>query len=319
MPRLSIVIPCIQEAGFFDTTLASVLQNRPDDCEVLVVQPRVYSDPYELKGEVQFIEAPVNSSLIDLINIGVARATGEIVHLISCEVEILDGWAQPALRHFQDPTVGCVSPLVVAKRVSGQVVSRGVHYSSGGVREIHRTASTRRRSGAQFVIAPTLSAGMYRRQAILDAGGFCADVGTDFADVDLGLLLRAAGYRCVHEEDSIVTTDRISGGARLSFANGRAAERLFWRNAVHANRVHVLVTHPLTWIVECVRNLHRPQIIAHMIGRFQGWQERGSHRGHDRHLRALEASQDLGRQTVLPPDSTSGSKSGSAVNSRAAA
>ena len=47
MPRLSIVIPCAQDTAWFESTLASVLQNRPADCEVLVVQPREYDDPYD--------------------------------------------------------------------------------------------------------------------------------------------------------------------------------------------------------------------------------------------------------------------------------
>ena len=100
MPRLSIVIPCIQEAGSFEATLASVLQNRPDDCEVLVVQPRTYDDPYELKDDVRFVQAPADATLIDLINVGVEKSTGEIVHLLSCEVEVEEGWTQPALKHF---------------------------------------------------------------------------------------------------------------------------------------------------------------------------------------------------------------------------
>ena len=37
MPRLSIVIACPNDAEPFETTLASVLQNRPVDCEVIVV------------------------------------------------------------------------------------------------------------------------------------------------------------------------------------------------------------------------------------------------------------------------------------------
>ena len=52
MPRLSIVIPCAQDAERFETTLASVLQNRPGDCELLLIQPRSYDDPYELADEV---------------------------------------------------------------------------------------------------------------------------------------------------------------------------------------------------------------------------------------------------------------------------
>ena len=45
-----------------ESTLVSVLENRPRDCEVIVVSNRKYDDPYSLAGEVTFIEADRRSS-----------------------------------------------------------------------------------------------------------------------------------------------------------------------------------------------------------------------------------------------------------------
>src|SRR6476646_4128033 len=83
VPRLSIVIPCLGGAAEFDSTLVSVLQNRPPDCEVLVAHSESYADPYGLRGEVHFIESP-SSSLIELLNAALAVTTGEIVHVVGC-------------------------------------------------------------------------------------------------------------------------------------------------------------------------------------------------------------------------------------------
>lgn len=143
MTRLSIVIPCVQESGSFEATLASVLQNRPEDCEVLVIQPRCYDDPYDLQDEVRFVEAPAGSSLVDLLNVGLEQSSAEIVQLLSCDVEVLDGWTLDALSRFQDPTVGSVSPLIVRKEALEQVVSRGVRYGAGGSRRLCRGHSAR--------------------------------------------------------------------------------------------------------------------------------------------------------------------------------
>ena len=323
VPRLSIVIPCIQEAGSFEATLASVLQNRPDDCEVLVVQPRNYDDPYELKDDVRFVQAPADATLIDLINVGVEKATGEIVHLLSCEVEVDEGWAQPALKHFNDPLIGCVSPLVVFKGDSAQIVSRGVHYGPGGTRRVRRSAA-KRRDRWRHVVAPTLSAGMYRRQALLGVGGFCGDVGADFSDVDLGLMFHASGYRCLHEEDCVVTTECPTSVTPLSYANGRGAERLFWRNVGPSGWTCILVAHPFTWLAEGICNLHRPQIVSQMMGRVRAWLERSSHRRHQRHLRTLQANHDSKRPSpsdnkAAPPDAPTDPQCSSALKSRAAA
>ena len=142
MPRLSIVIPCPRDAECFEATLASVLQNRPDDCEILVVQPRPYNDPYRLAGEVLFLEAPRDCSLVALINTGVRCATGAVVHVLTCDVEVKDGWSDFILSHFRDRSVGSVSPVLLCRDDAGQTATRGVSYGAGGRR--HEGAGLRR-------------------------------------------------------------------------------------------------------------------------------------------------------------------------------
>ncbi len=100
MTRLSILIPCIQEAGCFEATLASVLRNRPEECEVLVVQSRSYDDPYDLKDEVRFVQAPADGTLVDLVNFGINAAVGDIVHLLSCDTEVSEGWTRTGITAF---------------------------------------------------------------------------------------------------------------------------------------------------------------------------------------------------------------------------
>src|SRR5437773_6639777 len=86
VPRLSIIIPCLGGAAEFDATLVSVLQNRPTDCEVLVLHTEPYDDPYSLGDEVRFIESHAGS-LVELLNIGVEQASGEVLHIVGCGLE----------------------------------------------------------------------------------------------------------------------------------------------------------------------------------------------------------------------------------------
>lgn len=315
MPRLSIVIPCSQEAGHFEATLASVLQNRPDDCEVLVVQPRDYDDPYELRHEVQFVQASDDSSPLDLIHQGIRQATGEVVHLLSCDMEVLDGWSEPALCHFDDPTVGSVSPLVVVKGESNHVVSRGVQLGPAVQRVLVRSRATRH--GQQSLLGPTLAAGFYRRQALLEMAPICEQLGNDLTDVDLGRAFRAAGYGCVHEADSVITTQLSATKSKLSRTAGRAAECLFWRHADSTDRIGVLLIHPLTWLTEAICNLHRPQLAMQLLGRAQGWLERASQQQHCRRWAAVRPERAC--QGVLPVERPSAKRDRQALKSRAAA
>ena len=67
MPRLSIVVFCFHDSQLLEETLVSVLQNRPDNSEVLVMHDGTYEDPYDLVDEVRFIEASgVQLSLIHI-------------------------------------------------------------------------------------------------------------------------------------------------------------------------------------------------------------------------------------------------------------
>ena len=55
MPRLSIVVFCFHDTQLLEETLVSVLQNRPDNSEVLVMHDGTYEDPYDLADELSLI------------------------------------------------------------------------------------------------------------------------------------------------------------------------------------------------------------------------------------------------------------------------
>ncbi len=99
MPRLSIIIPTLGDWESLETTLVSVLQNRPPLSEVIVVLNRTYDDPYDLEGEVRFVEVPGRTpskhrraGLVELVNTGLAAADSELLHVLSCGMTVGDGW-----------------------------------------------------------------------------------------------------------------------------------------------------------------------------------------------------------------------------------
>jgi len=285
VPRLSIVIPCPGDAECFEATLASVLQNRPDDCEILVVQPRPYDDPYRLSGEVLFLEAPRDCSLVALINTGVRCATGAVVHVLTCDVEVKDGWSDFILSHFRDRSVGSVSPVLLCRDAAGQTATRGVSYGAGGRRREGRGALSSRHADRRQVLGPTLQAGFYRRQAVLEVGGFCEQVGEAFADADMALALRAAGFRAVHENRSLVETRRPAGAPQPSFRHGLRVERLFWRNVGGFDWPRALLWHACLVAGEVLTGVFRPAVWAQLLGRTFAVFAIPSYRRHRRRLR----------------------------------
>ncbi len=317
MPRLSIVIPCVQDAGRFETTLASVLQNRPDDCEILVVQPRSYDDPYELKAEVRFVEGPSDFNLIELLELGVGMAGGEIVHILSCDVEVEEGWTESALSHFQEASIASVSPLVVDRDTRSLVLARGVRYSRGGRRQTHRARLSRRQMRRGYLLGPTLAAGFFRRQSLVEVGGFRADVGHEWADVDISLRLRAAGYRCLHDASSVIITRERLHRPPVTYQSGREAEKYFWCRTTTANRISTMVMHTGGVAAELVGNLTRPQILLRMFGRVAVYWERKFARAETGQVAPQTHAAPGGSQPVVPLPVSSASTGDSPVNPRA--
>lgn len=256
MTRLSIVIPCLGACEQFEDTLASVLQHRPDRSEIIVVHRRPYADPYHLQGEVQFshVDSPL---LVDLINDAAQDARGEVIHVLASGTEVKDGWTHAALRHFADPRVATVAPLVLKLASPGRIETMGVRYTLGGERISvgHDLAIPDHHALLDEVIGPSLLAGFFSKDALLAFGGFCREVGDELADVDLALALRDIGCRHVLEPKSQVSYSPLASGRSLlgAVSRGISAETLFWRHWAREGRAASLLAHPLSTLADAVR------------------------------------------------------------------
>ena len=77
-------------------------------------------------------------------------ATGDVIHIVGCGLEVREGWTLPAIQHFDDPEVAAVSPVVMS--TSGEdVLAAGIRWTLGGGRRVisdSRVLSARQRSPA---------------------------------------------------------------------------------------------------------------------------------------------------------------------------
>lgn len=220
MPRLAIVIPALGKIDAMENTLVSVLEHRPDDCEIIVVLNQRYTDPYDLAGEVTFVPAPPRSGLAACAARGLTAAHAEIVHVLAAGCEVEADWIDRAMPHFRDPRVAAVAPLVLTA-VGREVVCHGVELLPGGARRVccsgatgEPTAPTR---ASKSIAGPALIAGFYRKSAVEAVGGISPALGDEFADVDLAHSLSAAGFSVAWESESRV----LAGPAALEPHSGR--------------------------------------------------------------------------------------------------
>lgn len=280
MPRLSIVIPCLGGAAEFDSTLVSVLQNRPADCEVLVAHTETYDDPYELGGEVHFVRSPAQS-LVELINAAVTQATGEIVHILACGMEVSEGWTAAALPHFGDEEIAAVSPIVLDAE-DRKIVAAGVRWTLGGVRVVvtdERILNAGAGRLRRQVLGPTLAAGFYRRTLLAALGGFEVALGDGLADVGLALDMEALGQ--MHLCEPACQVVRRAGGAQQSageFNRARTAQRLFWRHAARRGVGSSLLMHGAALAYGALKSAGRPGALQAALGRLLGTCEIGAGR-----------------------------------------
>ncbi len=286
MPRFSCIIPVVGDVRHLEATLVSVLANRPDDCELLVVLSTPYDDPYDLASEVRFLEAAPATGYVGCANLGVRASAASIVHLLAAGLEVSEGWSDAALEHFRDPTVAAVAPVVRAASGEQRVLNAGAVYTCGGRRKVCEQLP------GDAVVGPAAAAAFYRKSALIGLGGLSEELGGELADVDVALMLSAAGWRTVVEPRAEVVqpvVDRSTAGGR-GFRYGRAAEQLFWRNLSPGSRAMALAAHAGTILAEAIRAGNPLTGLAQLAGRVAALGSFGDCAAHRRQLDALRAS-----------------------------
>ncbi|MFM7207612.1 MAG: hypothetical protein ACKO4T_13200 [Planctomycetaceae bacterium] len=239
--RLTVVIPACETTGLEDT-LVSVLEHRPDGCEVVVALSTPYDDPWNIRDEVSFVDVAPAGGLVGCVNAGVAVAAGDVVHVLAAGWRATPGWADAAMRHFARSSVAAVVPLAVSDDADHRPIAAGVRRTSGG-----RCATVVPRPTAHGLAvdplpsAPLLEAGFWAADIVREVG-FAAACGDALAAADMAAALTAARADIVLEPESRV----VSGpqrGRRSSFQEGRSAERLFWRSLACERPAAALVAH----------------------------------------------------------------------------
>jgi hypothetical protein len=269
--RLSIVIPLVGDQRLLDDTLVSVLENRPDDCEVIVVHNGTYDDPYDLADEVRFLQSPRGAGFADCVNLGLSASRAPIVNVLACGVEASPGWADAALPHFCDAQIAAVAPMLITGSNPRVVASAGVGYRAEGVawRLGPGIDSERPVDESDGLCGPDLLAGFYRRSAVESVGGF-PRFATELAAVDVAMRLQRAGFRCIAEPRSLARITAATTEERPGFRHGRDAEQLFWQWAAAHGLLRSLMAHAALLAGECAIGLWRPSMLLNLAGRAVG-------------------------------------------------
>lgn len=218
MLNVSIVIPSMSEPRRLEATLISLLENRPEDCEILVLHSGHYDDPYDIADEVRLVEIPAAQSEEQLLSVGWSLCQAPIVHTLGPGATVSEGWLDEALARFDRPEVAAVIPQVTAANQTRGIF--GVTADGLGLKTGGTTAGA---------LGPMWQAAFYRR-SILDAvGGFCSRL-EEFADVDIALWIAQAGGQCPVVPECVVRLDRSLDLQRVTARRIRLAKTLQLRH-----------------------------------------------------------------------------------------
>jgi len=265
--RLSIVITACRDEIALESTLLSVLENRPSGCEVLVVCDAHYQDPYGLHDEVHFVRLLAKNQRVvgwhEMANRGLDASQGEIIHLLQPGILVEEGWVDSAIELLNyEADVAAVSPLVF---FSGQAVPvAGVLVGRGGRRLEIRHGSAADQEVAGFT--PPGIAGFYRRSSLRAVGGWDTQMAAEMADAELGCALALHGQRCkVARLCQVKSADDGVVTKATGFAIGLASELIVRRyDSLREQRLGSSA------VLDTLRELPNLKSFAYFLGRMAG-------------------------------------------------
>ncbi|MDA0658915.1 MAG: hypothetical protein O2931_10185 [Planctomycetota bacterium] len=253
MVRLSIVIPAVTTNEALESSLVSVLENRPTGCEIIVPNRGTYRDPYDLTDEVCFVESSPSASVVACIHAGIRAARGSTIHLLMPGTLAEPNWCEDAIDRLQsDLSIASVSPQLQVRTAKQAVL--GVTLGTGGGRKLIRSRQSLRTAEA-IGWGPTLMAGFYRRSALQAVGGWDLKLHTA-ADCDLAVRLAEHGFGCESSQARVAADAAELPGS--VYRRAADAERCFGRHRRGGHRGLSITAHGISCVTRWLQQLHHP-------------------------------------------------------------
>jgi GT2 family glycosyltransferase len=225
---VALVIPNFNGARWLPGVLESVAAQTVAPAEVLVVDDGSTDGSAALVAErfpgVRVLALGVNGGFARAANSGIAAVAAEAVALVNTDVVLAPDWLERALGALEaEPRAAAVATKLV------DLDDPAILYSAGDV--LRRDGACEQRGRFERdtggfdtpgeVFSACAGAALYRRAAVLAAGGFDERLGTYLEDVELGLRLRLAGWLCRWEPRAVAR--HAGGGSTSALRHGPGA------------------------------------------------------------------------------------------------
>ena len=205
-PRVSLIIPCHNEARTIRRTLDAVARQTYPDLEVIIVDDGSTDDTAVIAlqfNDYIVIRHGMNRGLAHAYNTGIETSTGEIIGTLHADcIPQSEIWVDTCVSHFVDPTVGIVgSPFVIPDDTDVDFIKMIFMYALRGDSEPASVAG----SAPREISYISGKCDFYRGSVLRDIGGFRPLSRVAGEDKDLSLRFRKRGLKILLEPAVPVT------------------------------------------------------------------------------------------------------------------
>jgi biofilm PGA synthesis N-glycosyltransferase PgaC len=211
-PPVTIIVPAYNEGAVIQSAVRSLLALDYPAYEILVVDDGSTDDTYVRASELEGrhggasvrVVSKVNAGKANALNTGIALARHPFVLCMDGDSRLDRGTLRHAMPHLADPTIGAVAGNV-------KVVNRNNLWTRLQALEYIEGLNMARRAQG-FLRAVNIipgPIGIFRREALVQVGGY--DTDTYAEDADLTLKLLTGGWHVVYEDRAIAYTEAPEG------------------------------------------------------------------------------------------------------------
>lgn len=286
MPELSIIIPCRNRVDLLRKCLESIHRHAEDlPWQMIVVDDASpNASVSSLAGDfpsVEIIRLEKASGFCTAINAGLRMAQAPIVQVLNDDTEVQQDWWKAPLQRFREcEQLGSIAPLVLNWKYPAIIDSAGDGYDPGGYAYSHGKG---KRISSDWLVSREVfsasgSAAFFRKNALIEVGGFPEDFTAYFDDIEVGFKLRKAGYVCWYEPQSkVLHHGSASHGRRpnrkLTEQLARNEERVFLRHRSAEHSWYCWSRHAAVLGAKAIRRCADGTLLPFCMGRARAWGE----------------------------------------------
>lgn len=245
-PLVSVLLPAYNEAEVIKASLRSLMALHYSHLEIIVIDDGSQDDTAKKARQAAKqsslpvrIISQANSGKAAALNTGFIHASGDYVLVVDADSRVDPDSLQYGLRHFADPQVGAVGGFVgVANTQKLLCKFQALEYLQS-LNFVRRALS--RLSMVTVVPGPV---GLFRREAILQVGGYREGSMTFAEDADITMRLLAAGWKVTGDRSMVAYTEAPETVYEL------LRQRYRWRRGIYqafADNMLGLITSPRGW------------------------------------------------------------------------